>query len=1406
MIILKPFVSSRIISLLFVLTALLLTGTRFAAANHQLAPSSAPANCDVVVGPNESITSIQSAINANYLTICVRGGVYNESVLVPSSKPGRTLIAYGDGTPIIDGNRRLPGGMPAQQYIALVEIQGAGTVFDGFEVRYSSGRAVDVSASDVTVRNSSIHDNWTLGILIRGNTTLRNVLIENNLVYNNLIRVRDNPVIYRGERTSGGGPQDWTFDPDIMWDAPFWSGKQADLPESMLNGLALTFNNDGVTSRVYAGSMRGDRGGNISAGYSATGEPFNYTGQDILFHEPALNKWTQFFDGSAHGVRTGAVIDAFQIENVPPETLPCAGCAPVLISFASATTVSIDGVNTDITHSDIVRFTPTAIGQWGQITAGGFSIYKRAAELGLAPDVNIDALDRAPDGRLLISLADNKTLGGQVIEREDLAAFDESTTSWSLYFDGDNIPFSPFIDDLTAAWLDASGNIYVSGDPIGGSALAFVETVDSVARGNHIFNNYGEGLVSGRFTERITLEQNVVYDNYHANLYLNSTIDPLVRGNLVYCTDDPAFRRKGANIYYVTAPGLQVRDEAFIPFELKPPASSGQIIINNIVVGCSNNFGVATQRTDDGGLKNALVAHNIFANARGQTKNGVQNIALDDGADYINSRFINNLIIQTTPGEILRVQGGFADFSTFTVANNLYHTSPPADALPTSWFSGEPGRVMGDPMLANPNPPLPAMGGAPPDPADYRITFASPALDAAQVLAEVADDFYGSSRGGAGLPDIGPHELAHASQIIVRQETTPAIDTQLFAFEANFPPHTFELTHGQTQQSGTLPAGRYSVSSALVEGWETTASCDDGSTAGDIVLGANETVTCTFSSVRQTRLVITNIIEPPGDSYLFDFSLTPGETFQMGSESRTFVVTPGVTYAVAATGPAGWHQDASCNNGDAPEAVTLDTGDLVICTFNHTHAALDMTLTPNPAELVSTGGEVTFSVAIDNVGAAVELDGLSDSVFGDVANPQNANLVSTTCSLPQSLPAGGSYDCAYTAIISGAAGGQHTSLISATGTVTGVWPITATAEASVSFVAPPPGRIIVAKQTDPPGDSQSFAFSASYANFSLADGQSHDSGWLASGMTYSVTEDSATGWRLDSASCSGDDDGTNPANIVLDPGETVTCTFINSRMTTAPQESFYVTTPIAGKVRTLAYSPGDILLYDTVLNTWTVHFDASLFGISKPLNDFVLMDDGSILMAFKAQVKPRGQNGAIVTINPQDVARFVPTGSGANTAGYFELYFDGSDVGLSTSSEKIDALGWSAQGPSGTLLISTTGAATVKRLNGTNLKAADEDLLSFQIVTPGAATAGTWTLAFDGSTLPGMGVENVTSVWVDGATGTLYLTVLNNFTIKGVAGTNKTVISVTSAGVVEKYWDATVADFKVIVDGLHIVR
>jgi hypothetical protein len=94
------------------------------------------------------------------------------------------------------------------------------------------------------------------------------------------------------------------------------------------------------------------------------------------------------------------------------------------------------------------------------------------------------------------------------------------------------------------------------------------------------------------------------------------------------------------------------------------------------------------------------------------------------------------------------------------------------------------------------------------------------------------------------------------------------------------------------------------------------------------------------------------------------------------------------------------------------------------------------------------------------------------------------------------------------------------------------------------------GTVRIVKYTDPPGSMQRFSFhpSAELApdDFDLADGESME--LRPQPGTYTVTEADTPGWKIDGISC--DDPGStgsgSTATIVVDPGETITCTFRNA--------------------------------------------------------------------------------------------------------------------------------------------------------------------------------------------------------------------------------------------------------------------
>jgi len=220
----------------------------------------------------------------------------------------------------------------------------------------------------------------------------------------------------------------------------------------------------------------------------------------------------------------------------------------------------------------------------------------------------------------------------------------------------------------------------------------------------------------------------------------------------------------------------------------------------------------------------------------------------------------------------------------------------------------------------------------------------------------------------------------------------------------------------------------------------------------------------------------------------------------------------------------------------------------------------------------------------------------------------------------------------------------------------------------------------------------------------------------------------------------------------------------NSSPTVTAQPSageIYVSSTTGGTAGGSSFADEDILRLNTATGGWSMYLDGSDIGLgATDVDAFDLQSDGSILLSLAASDFPLSGFG---TVDDSDILRFTPTSLGTSTAGSFSWYFDGSDVGLASSGEDIDAI---AFGLDGRLLISTTGS-----FSGAGGSGADEDLFAFTGTT-GAATSGTFGLYFDGSDvgLNTASSEDVNGVWVDVSTGRIYLTTLGSFSVSGLSG------------------------------------
>ncbi|BAY98270.1 hypothetical protein NIES37_22180 [Tolypothrix tenuis PCC 7101] len=181
----------------------------------------------------------------------------------------------------------------------------------------------------------------------------------------------------------------------------------------------------------------------------------------------------------------------------------------------------------------------------------------------------------------------------------------------------------------------------------------------------------------------------------------------------------------------------------------------------------------------------------------------------------------------------------------------------------------------------------------------------------------------------------------------------------------------------------------------------------------------------------------------------------------------------------------------------------------------------------------------------------------------------------------------------------------------------------------------------------------------------------------------------------------------------------------------------------------VSFDKQDILAYNQNTKIWSMYFDGSdVFknGSSNlkdvRLRDFHINSDGSILFAINQSVTLPGA----ITADEYDVIKFTPTSTGENTSGTFQIYLDGSKVGLDpgVKSEVIDGI---AIDSDGALVISTRNGFKVPGASGTELSGSGEDLIKFNGTT-GENTVGTWTMLFDGSDV-GLKDNNIDSFWLD---------------------------------------------------------
>jgi hypothetical protein len=240
-------------------------------------------------------------------------------------------------------------------------------------------------------------------------------------------------------------------------------------------------------------------------------------------------------------------------------------------------------------------------------------------------------------------------------------------------------------------------------------------------------------------------------------------------------------------------------------------------------------------------------------------------------------------------------------------------------------------------------------------------------------------------------------------------------------------------------------------------------------------------------------------------------------------------------------------------------------------------------------------------------------------------------------------------------------------------------------------------------------------------------------------------------------------DAAGPYTVALQVSDDDTSVLATTTVGVGPRPTvaLYFSLGSSGTVGGVSVANEDIVAFDGT--AFTLLFDGSDVGLSSfTIDAFAVVSPTEILLSFTGAGTVGG-----VSMDDSDVVKFTATSLGPATAGTFSLYFDGSDVGLTSSDEDVDAIELL---PDGRLLVSTTGSVSVSGVSG-----ADEDVLEFTPTSLGPTTAGSWRLYFDGSDVGlSSSDEDVDGLAVDGS-GRVLLSTTGAFSVTGRSGADEDV-------------------------------
>ena len=227
--------------------------------------------------------------------------------------------------------------------------------------------------------------------------------------------------------------------------------------------------------------------------------------------------------------------------------------------------------------------------------------------------------------------------------------------------------------------------------------LAFTFSLNGVARGNIVYDNGGEGIISYGSGPSVTtggtlFEQNLSFDNWSVNMYFDNQPNDVARQNILFdhpLSPDQLYYPETSSQWQTGAPGkytvcLMLADEYNSSDNGSANLANTQVY-DNLMAGCRigiNEYSEGNLKTAHG-LKNTLIANNTIilppTTPYGTFTAGIH--LQDNGGANSNSVIANNVVYGFDSTEPVIELDGPAPDAGVTFRNNVYYNPQLANAF-----------------------------------------------------------------------------------------------------------------------------------------------------------------------------------------------------------------------------------------------------------------------------------------------------------------------------------------------------------------------------------------------------------------------------------------------------------------------------------------------------------------------------------------------------------------------------------------------------------------------------------------------------------------------------------------------------------------------------------------------------